>query len=162
MSFEALGSGVTQGKVKLNGEDFNIRWQCYVPTSRNNQGAWVENIQYKDMVEKITCQAAGRAPAGRNYNYITIRTVSHETTRVGGSRSSVFMTDDPHLTIDFGPGPIRAATHVYVGPAPPHKITKSSDYAQCRYLAPGRKAYHYLVGQEIVNSTRNLSLEDVR
>ena len=65
--------------------------------------------------------------------------VSHETTRVGGSRSTVFLPDDPHLTIDYGPGPVKAASHVYVGPKVPHNITLASDFANVSIWRKGGK-----------------------
>ena len=73
MSFTPLGTGVKQGKAKFGGKEFEITWQCYIPTEKNKDGMWVENTAYKNMVEKIACQAAGRAKAGRKYNEITIR-----------------------------------------------------------------------------------------
>ncbi|KAL5323029.1 hypothetical protein ACEPPN_007556 [Leptodophora sp. 'Broadleaf-Isolate-01'] len=129
MSFEPLGTGTKEGNATLNGKDFAITWICDIPTIEINSHERVENTPYKNMVERIACQAAGRVKPGQNYDTITIRAASHSRSRVGGARSSVFIPDDPHLTINYGPGPVGAASHVYVGPADPQKITQAAEFA---------------------------------
>jgi hypothetical protein len=73
MSFAPLGRGVKKGSATLNGQDFAITWQCQIPKKKIYFHEYVENTPYKNMVERIACEAAGRAKPGRNYDTITIR-----------------------------------------------------------------------------------------